>query len=108
MSNIEQYGYGAGRVASGRFGRAIGRIEGSTCVTVARVEARGDIQAAQVDVLSAVTQRAPQGAAFISQVEAQLGQAVPMAASRLQAVGDIGALGLSQIVMDTANKLRRI
>ena len=58
--------------------------------------------------MAAVTQRGLQGVAFISQVEGQLGQTVPLAVTRLQAIADIGALGVGQIVMDTANKLRRL
>jgi len=109
MSNIEQYR--AASVSGGftrQVGRCIARIEGSASLDIARVEARADIQAVQVDAMSAVTQRGLQGVAFISQVEQQLAQTVPLAASRLQAVADVGALGVTQVIMDTANKLRRI
>ena len=109
MGSLEQYGTGA--LAGGlprRAGRAVTQVRGVTSVALAQVEAKAEIQAAKVDAVSLVTQRALQGVAFVSQVEQQLAQAVPLAASRLQAIGDIGALGLSQIVMDTANDLRRI
>jgi hypothetical protein len=105
-SSIEQYRGGTG--VSRRTGRTLSQIESRTCTEIARVEGRADIQAAQVDAMAAVTQRGLQGVAFISQVEGQLGQTVPLAVSRLQAVADIGALGVGQIVMDTANKLRRV
>lgn len=108
MANIEQYHTGGSRAVSRQVARSLTRVEGNASLDIARVEARADIQAAQVDAMTAVTQRGLQGAAFISQVEQQLAQTVPLAASRLQAIGDIGALALSQIVMDTANKLRRI
>jgi hypothetical protein len=105
VDSIEIYGFGqAGRRQTER---AVARINGRARLDVARVDARADIQAAQVDAVSAVTQRALQGVAFISQVEQQLAQAVPLAASRLQAIGDIGALGLTEVVMDTVTKLRR-
>jgi hypothetical protein len=109
MGNIDIYPSAAGgRAVSRQVGRALNRVEGGASIDIARVEARADIQAAQVDAMTAVTQRGLQGVAFISQVEQQLAQVVPLAASRLQAIADIGALGLSQVVMDTANKLRRI
>lgn len=109
MSSIEQYrSVGVSRGLTRQVGRGLARIEGSTAVDIARVQAREDIQNAQVEAMASVTQRGLQGVAFISQVEQQLAQAVPLAASRLQAVADIGALGISQVVMDTANKLRRI
>jgi hypothetical protein len=48
-----------------------------------------------------------QGVAFVSQLEQCLGQTVPLAAIRLQAVGDVTTLAFTQVVTDTANKLRR-
>jgi hypothetical protein len=109
MSTIEQYrGPSYGRGIARQTARGLALIEGRTATDIARVEARADIQAAQVEAMAAVTQRGLQGVAFISQVEQQLAQTVPLAASRLQAVADIGALGISQVVMDSANKLRRI
>lgn len=109
MSNIEQYRTtSVTRGISRQVGRSLARIEGNTSLDIARVEARADIQNAQVEAMAAVTQRGLQGVAFISQVEQQLSQTVPLAASRLQGIADIGALGISQVVMDTANKLRRI
>ena len=94
MSGIERYqttNYGVAR----QVGRSLARVNG-----------QADIQAAQVDAVAAVAQRAMQGAAFISQIEQQLGQAVPISVTRLQAIGDITAMSLAQIVVDTANKVR--
>jgi hypothetical protein len=88
--------------------RAVARVNGSARIGVAQAGGCQTVQEAQVDALSAVTQRALQGVAFISQVEQQLAQAVPLAATRLQGLADIGALGLGQVVMDTAQKLRRL
>jgi hypothetical protein len=109
MSNIEQYrGASVSRSFTRQVGRGLARIDGITSLDVARVQSREDIQNAQVEAMASVTQRGLQGVAFISQVEQQLGQTVPMAVGRLQAIADIGALGISQVIMDTANKLRRI
>ncbi|HEX2903372.1 MAG TPA: hypothetical protein VHO01_07925 [Jatrophihabitans sp.] len=100
--------FGRGAPVTRATGRAIDRITTSAGLAVVRVNARADVQACKVDAASAVTQRALQGAAFVSQVEQQLALAVPLAASRLQAIGDIGALGLTQLVMDTINDLHRM
>lgn len=109
MSNIEQYRAGSTtRGISRQVGRSLSQIEGKTSLDIARVEARADIQNAQVEAMAAITQRGLQGVAFLSQVEQQLAQTVPIATSRLQAIGDIGSLAISEVVMDTANKLRRI
>lgn len=106
MSDIETYG--SGRGVTRRTGRALQSVNEHTTVQIAKAEGRADIQAAQVDGVAAVTQRAMQGVAFISQMEGQLGQVVPLAVTRLQAVGDIAALAMGQIVSDTVTKLRRI
>ena len=106
MTSIQPFGT-ANRGISRQAGRALNRMENATTVEIARVNSRGDVHASKVDVVSDVTQRALQGAAFLTQVEAQLGAAVPMAVSRLEGIANIGALGLSQLVMDTVTDLRR-
>lgn len=109
MSNLERYrGTSVSRVTTRQVGRNLARIDGNASLDIACVDARADIQSAQVEAMTAVTQRGLQAVAFVSQVEQQLAQTVPLAASRLQAIADIGSLGISQVVMDTANKLRRI
>ena len=46
---------------------------------VVRVQARADVQTAKVDAATAVTQRALQGAAYVTNVEMQLAEACPAA-----------------------------
>ena len=87
-------------------GRALARLDGQTCLQVARRHAEADVRAAEVDTVAAVAQRAMQGVAFVSQVEQQLGQAVPLAVTRLQAIGDVAAMSLAQVVVDAANRVR--
>lgn len=105
---IEHYSNPMGGLSRRRIGHELTQISCGVGVATARVQAREDIQNAQVEAMASVTQRALQGVAFVTQVEQQLAQAVPMSATRLQAIGDIGTLGMSQIVVDTANKLRRM
>jgi hypothetical protein len=87
--------------------RSLARLQAGAVVQVAQVDSRATVQAAQVDAVAAVAQRALQNVAFVTQVEQQLAQAVPLAASRLQAIGDLGTLAMSQVVTDTATQLRR-
>jgi len=105
MSRIEPYQAG-GRAVSTRVGRALARLDGQTSFQVARANAQADVKAAEVDAVAAVAQRAMQGVAFVSQVEQQLGQAVPLAVTRLQAIGDVAAMSLAQVVVDAANGVR--
>ena len=89
-------------------GRELARIEAGTSVKVARVESQAAVQAAQVDAVAQVAQRAMQRVSFVSQMEQQLGQVVPLAVTRLQAIGDLATLGVGQVVTDTVTKLRRL
>src|SRR5579875_2758861 len=68
MSEIDRYrGFDGG--LSRRTSRGLSQIQSGCSLAIARVEARTDIQAAQVDAVAAVAQRAMQGIAFVSQVE---------------------------------------
>jgi len=109
MNSLDRYTSGGlpSPLLSRQLGRALTRIEAGTIVQVAQVDSHATIQAAQVDAVAAVAQRALQNVAFVTQIEQQLTQAVPLAASRLQAIGDLSTLAMSQIVTDTATRLRR-
>lgn len=91
-----------------RVGNTLAGINGQTDIDIARVEAAADVQCAKVDAVGAVGQRAMQGTAFLSQVEGSLGQAVPLAVTRLQAIGDLSALAMGMVVTDTVTRLRRL
>jgi len=105
MSEIDRYRAFDGGL-SRRTSRGLSQIQSGSSLAIARVEARTDIQAAQVDAVAAVAQRAMQGIAFVSQVEQQLGQVVPLAVTRLQAIGDLAALGMGQVLADTVHQVR--
>jgi hypothetical protein len=89
-----------------RSGRALARIDQGRRVAIAEADAVADIQAVKVDGLAYVGKVALQDTALLSQLEQQLAQLVPMATSRLQAIADITALGMAEVVTDTVRKLR--
>lgn len=105
MTSIDPY---RGGFVLRQTSRAVGRINARASFDVALIEARSETQSAKIAAIVAVTQHAMQGAAMISQVEQQLAQAVPLAATRLQGIGDMGSLCLGEIVLDTAIKIRTI
>jgi hypothetical protein len=109
MNSLDRYS-SSGLVSpllSRQVDRSLARLQASTIVQVAQVDSRATVQAAQVDAVAAVAQRAMQNVAFVTQIEQQLGAAVPLAVSRLQAIGDLSTLAMSQVVTDTAARLRR-
>lgn len=88
--------------------RSLIRLDERTEIAVAVVQAEADVQAAKVDSVGFVAQRAMQQVAFVSQVEQTLGQTVGIAASRLRAIGDLATLGIGQIVTESVYRLGRL
>lgn len=88
-------------------GRELTTIDAHTDLAIARVDSASDVEAAKVDAVGAVGKRAMWVVADVSQAEQQLGQLVPLAVSRLQAIGDVTAMTAAEIVADLSGKLRR-
>jgi len=93
---------GGGFVPS-RIERAAGREIASVRARQAVVTAR---ETAKLEVISDVTESAMLSANRVSAIEAMLAQQNPAAAGRLAAIGDVGAMGLAEVVMRTARTVR--
>jgi hypothetical protein len=102
MSEIERYRQ---RGSLNRPNRELARISGATDIEMAIVQAKAELEIAKLDGLQAVAGRAMQGVALVSQLEQQLAQTVPLAASRLQAIGDMHSLATAEILASTARRL---
>ena len=104
------YGQGAG--LSPRVARALGRdlatIQAGTSVDVARIDAAVLRRETVTDGITAITGRALQHVALVSQAEQQLAMTTPAASGRLAAVADAHALVMTGIVMETARALGRL
>lgn len=88
-------------------GRALARIDAKTEVGLAEIESKAELQVARVMAVSYVGKRAIHEVAMISQLEQQLSTLVPMATSRLQAIGDMVALEAADVVADTVRRVSR-
>jgi hypothetical protein len=87
--------------------RALAEIDARTSVGLAGIEAAVELQAAKAHAVAYVGRAAMQDVALLSQVEQQLGQAVPHASGRLAAIADLTAVALSEVVVDTAHRIGR-
>ncbi len=100
-----------GGVGSRREDRAVARairgLQTGTEIGLARLEHKAQIESAKAHAVGYVGQQAMQAVTMVSQMEAQLGQACPMAVSRLQGIADMTALSIAQVVADSARKLGR-
>lgn len=87
--------------------RQIGALEQSKAVNLARIEVQAELEAAKVHAVGYVGQQAMQAITMVSQLEQQLGQACPLAVTRLQGIADMTALSVAQVVADSARKIGR-
>ena len=86
-------------------GRALARLDTQTELGLARIDQAAELQAGRVGAVTYVAKRAMQEMALLSQVEVQLSTVVPMATSRLQALGDIAALEAADVISQTVRKV---
>ena len=102
MSGLQPFAE-QGRVpALSRHSREVSRIIGATDLAVVRVAAGAQVDTARLDAVDMVAMRAMQGVGLVSQLEQQLAQVVPIAASRLQAIGDMHAYASVNVVASMA------
>ena len=107
MSQIERYESGdVGGFPDRRTIRGLRRISTGTQLATARVDQVAQIQVAKVEAVSQVGARALQAVALVTQLEQNLATQVPLATSRLQAIADMTALDIAQVVSDTVWRLK--
>ncbi|UJH70448.1 hypothetical protein [Ornithinimicrobium sp. INDO-MA30-4] len=92
MSQIQPYTSNSSPALFSRQSREVSRIVNRSELAVIKTAAAAHEADARLDAIDHIAGRAMQGVAMVSQLEQQLAQTVPIAASRLQAVGDIHAL----------------
>jgi hypothetical protein len=90
-----------------RQSRALGRLDDRTDLAVAEIQANTDLQIARVQAVGYVAQQGMQVVAMASQMEANLATLVPAAVSRLQAIGDLMALEVADVVSQTVRRIGR-
>ncbi len=86
--------------------RQLSRLKSGTELELARMESRAEIEATRASAVAYVGKRAMQEVTMVSQLEAQLATLCPMAVSRLQAIGDLTAMAMAEVVVDAARRLR--
>ncbi len=94
------------RAESRQLARTLGDLAAGVRLETARIEAAAEIQAVRADAVTYVGKRALQDIALMTQLEQQLATLVPLAAGRLQAIGDLTALAVAEVVSDTQHQLR--
>jgi hypothetical protein len=86
--------------------RALARMESRQMLKQAQIQDEAELQVDRVQAVGYVGQQGMQVVALTSQMEANLATLVPMATSRLQAIGDLVALEVADVVSQTARRVR--
>lgn len=107
MTQLAKYNRGGLTARERRHGRGLAHIDDLTEYGLAEIEAQAELQVAKVQAVGYVCKRAMHEVAMVSQLEQQLATLVPMATARLQAMGDMAALDMADVVGDTVRKVSR-
>lgn len=102
MSNLPVPNSG---LTAGRMSRALARLGDQTTLELARTNAATERELAKLDGLQFVASRAMQGVTMVTQLEQLQSTAVPLAHSRLQAIGDVHALASAEVVASAPRNL---
>lgn len=105
MTNMQVYR--SGSIDTWRVSKSLSRLAIETGMTIAYTEAKAEIDATVIHGIAYVGQMAMQDVALLTQMEQQLATAVPLAASRLQAIGDMATLGMADVVAGSPRRLGR-
>jgi len=87
-------------------GRELAQVERARRVGLAVIDQVADHQTARVDAVAYVGVRAMNRAAQVVEIASQLSTLVPEAAQQLQGLANVVALGMAEVVSDTARRVR--
>jgi hypothetical protein len=85
----------------------VARLDSTRELGIAKIEAAAELEATKVMAVGYVGKKAMFEVAMVSQTEQQLATMVPLAASRLQAIGDMVAFSAAEVVADTLRRVSR-
>jgi hypothetical protein len=105
MSEMVPFGGGLARRESRALSRELLRLDARGQLELARISQAADLQAERVGGVAYVGKRAMHDIAMLSQLEVQLSALVPSAIPRLQAIGDLTALAVAEVVSETVRKV---
>jgi hypothetical protein len=109
MSDIQPYSR-AGEVAPltrRKTQRELEGIRNDFLVHGAGIEKERRLAEHKVDSVSDLGRRAANEIALLTQTEAALTKAVPLAGNRLEMIGEITTVGIAQVLSDGISKVRR-
>lgn len=114
MSELQHYGTGqqvsptGSHTPSRALGKQLSRIEGGGMVRAAQMDMEARLGQFKLAAASSIGRTAQSEIAMLTQMEAELTKAVPLAGNRLEMLGNLTTLQIAEMVADDLSKLRRL
>ena len=113
MSNVVPYGTGGGLLSrynpiARDTNRELARTQGQALVRAAQADIETRLTDLKLAAVASLGSSAQQHVATMTAMEGELVKAVPLASSRLEMIGNLTAIGMTEIVTDAVSKLRRM
>lgn len=116
MNEVQQYGSSRqlGTYASGGYtpsralGKQLSRMEGTAMIRAVETDIEARMSALKLSAVASLGSSAQQQVAMLTQMEMELAKASPAASGRLDMLGTVTSLAMTEIVTDAAAKLRRL
>ncbi len=88
------------------FKRSLARLDGRGRLELASIEQAAHLQAARVAAIGHVGKRAMHELTLVSQLEHGLSRLAPAASDRLQALADLTAISMAEVVSQTGQQVQ--
>ncbi|MCL2091635.1 MAG: hypothetical protein FWH11_10655 [Micrococcales bacterium] len=117
MSNLVPYGNsgsglvpgsGSGLSRRSPIGRELSRVQGQAMVRALQTDIETRLADMKIDAVTSLGSSAQQHIAAMTAMEGELMKAVPLAAGRLEMIGNLTAIATTEIITDAVTKFRRI
>jgi len=111
-SNLERFSgssssTGLSRRDERQLSRSLTGLDVRKEIGLAKIEQQAQLEAAKAHAIGYVGSQAMQAVTMVSQMEGQLGQACPLAVTRLEGIADMTALSIAQTVADSSRRIGR-
>jgi hypothetical protein len=91
-----------------RLGKTVGQVQGEALVRATAVDLESKLDQLKLGCAASLASSAQTEVAMLTQVEGELTRAVPLAANRLEFIGNMATVHIAELVADGLTRLRRM
>jgi hypothetical protein len=105
-------GFGSGALGfpspRSQIGKALSRVQGQGLVRAASIDVETTLSRVKLSAATSLARTAQSEIAMLTSMEAELIKTVPLAGNRLEFLGNMACVQVSELLADTLNQLRRM